>query len=388
MKKILILQLIFLVFLDAKSLRDLYQDVEYSIVTVATEKGSGSGFYVDTRLIVTNYHVIDGVTNGIIIKSDESRSPFEVVMISKRFDLALLKVDTRGVPLKLGKCKEHRIGDEIAAIGSPFGQLTGTLSSGIISQFRNEPDKEGLVHHFIQFTAPISAGNSGGPLMNMDGKVIGVNAGIVEVSGNRIGQNLNFAIAITHVKDLITEYETKEPLHRWKKLSELGSNDATYSLAMEYLLVGDCTNAKAYLEKAALAGYKKAQNRLGLLRYEGVCYEKDIDASIKIFQGINQDKKICEIENIKAKYMAANILFYDKIEINDALRDYEKISDLYNKCRLDDKGYELVSYASYMAGYIYEFRNTDFKKAKVKYELASKFGYKKATERLEGMELN
>ncbi|MEM5473527.1 DegQ family serine endoprotease [Hoeflea sp. AS60] len=154
----------------------------------------GSGFVIDAEegIIVTNNHVIDGADDIEINFADGSKLKAELVGADSKTDLAVLKVK----PVKpltevpLGESGTMRIGDWVMAIGNPFG-LGGTVTVGIISA-RGRDINSGPYDNFIQTDAAINRGNSGGPLFNMKGEVIGINTAIISPSGGSIG--IGFAV--------------------------------------------------------------------------------------------------------------------------------------------------------------------------------------------------
>jgi S1-C subfamily serine protease len=173
----------------------------------------GSGFVIGKNLIVTNVHVIAGAHSVTANYLDgRSEEVFGVVALDGDRDLAILYTDTKSAkPLSLADISLAHVGDSVVALGSPKG-YEGSVSSGIISAFRNE---DGI--NFIQTTAPISHGSSGGPLLNMYGEVLGVTS-LMDPDG----ENLNFAYSSTYLKSLlpakITSYTTWKDLEpEWKK---------------------------------------------------------------------------------------------------------------------------------------------------------------------------
>jgi len=154
----------------------------------------GSGFVIDAEegIIVTNNHVIEGADSIEVNFADGSKLPAELVGADAKTDLAVLKVK----PVKpltevpLGDSSSMRIGDWVMAIGNPFG-LGGTVTLGIISA-RGRDINSGPYDNFIQTDAAINRGNSGGPLFNMNGDVIGINTAIISPSGGSIG--IGFAV--------------------------------------------------------------------------------------------------------------------------------------------------------------------------------------------------
>ena len=148
----------------------------------------GSGFVIDADgFIVTNNHVIAEADEITVEFTDGSKLKAEVVGVDKKTDIAVLKVEPTK-PLKavpFGNSGTARIGDWVMAIGNPFGQ-GGTVTLGIISATKRDI-RSGPYDNFIQTDASINRGNSGGPLFNMDGEVIGINTAIISPSGGSIG---------------------------------------------------------------------------------------------------------------------------------------------------------------------------------------------------------
>ena len=153
----------------------------------------GSGFVIDPAgLIVTNHHVVAGATSIKVMLQDGTVLAARVVGRDRTGDLALLRV-AAGHPLpavRWGDSADTRVGDWVIAIGNPFG-LGGTVTAGIVSA-RGRDIHDGPYDDFIQTDAPINRGNSGGPLFDLAGRVIGVNTAIYSPSGGSIG--IGFAI--------------------------------------------------------------------------------------------------------------------------------------------------------------------------------------------------
>ncbi len=150
----------------------------------------GSGFVIDAEqgFVVTNNHVIADADDIEVNFSDGVTLKAELVGTDTKTDIAVLKVDPKGHKLtavKFGDSNKMRIGDWVMAIGNPFG-LGGTVTVGIISA-RNRDINSGPYDDFIQTDAAINRGNSGGPLFNMNGEVIGINTAIISPSGGSIG---------------------------------------------------------------------------------------------------------------------------------------------------------------------------------------------------------
>jgi serine protease Do len=153
----------------------------------------GSGFVIDEDgVIVTNYHVVTGADTVTVTFTDGTTLDATLVGADEPTDIAVLRVQPLH-PLdavSFGDSDGARVGDWVMAIGNPFG-LGGTVTAGIISA-RNRDIYSGLYDDFIQTDAAINRGNSGGPLFNMDGEVVGVNSAIISPSGGSIG--IGFAI--------------------------------------------------------------------------------------------------------------------------------------------------------------------------------------------------
>ncbi len=154
----------------------------------------GSGFIVErTGYILTNYHVVEDAAKITVRLQTREEFIAKLVGADKETDLAVLKIDAgRNLPfLKLGDSDKIRIGDWVLAIGSPFG-LAQTVTAGIVSQTKRETPYATAFQKFIQTDAAINRGNSGGPLVNMDGQVIGVNSQIATSTGDYNG--IGFAL--------------------------------------------------------------------------------------------------------------------------------------------------------------------------------------------------
>lgn len=148
----------------------------------------GSGFVIDASgVIVTNNHVIDKADEIEVTFTDGKKLKAKVLGRDKKTDLAVLKVEPKEplVAVSFGDSNKLRVGDWVMAIGNPFG-LGGSVSLGIVSA-RNRDINAGPYDDFIQTDAAINKGNSGGPLFNMDGEVVGINTAIISPSGGSIG---------------------------------------------------------------------------------------------------------------------------------------------------------------------------------------------------------
>jgi serine protease Do len=175
----------------------------------------GSGFIIDASgLVVTNNHVIAGADEVNVILNDGTILKAEIVGRDTKTDLALLKVQpTKPLKaVKFGDSDKLRLGEWVIAIGNPFS-LGGTVTAGIVSA-RNRDIQSGPYDNYIQTDAAINRGNSGGPLFNLDGEVVGVNTAIISPSGGSIG--IGFAVPSKTVVPVIDQLrEFKEVRRGW-----------------------------------------------------------------------------------------------------------------------------------------------------------------------------
>ena len=193
-----------------------------NILTKATEydffmdpvpvEGAGSGFVFDPRgYILTNFHVVAGAQSIEVVLGDKTRFPAKFVGADQRNDVALIKIDPKDkqlTSLTLGDSSSLLVGQKVLAIGDPFGFQT-TLTTGVVSALGRtvQTSETTFIDEAIQTDASINRGNSGGPLINTHGEVIGINSAIFTPSGTAAG--IGFAIPINTAKlianDLITE---------------------------------------------------------------------------------------------------------------------------------------------------------------------------------------
>lgn len=176
--------------------RMLAQSVQPSVVNISTsrgrDQGQGSGVIVDKEgYIVTNNHVVAGVDTAEIKLSDGRRSTASVVGVDKLTDLAVLKTELKDlVPAEWGDSDELQVGDLVWAFGSPFG-LEKSITSGILSaKERRGITGTRVIQEFLQTDAAVNPGNSGGPLVNNEGKIVGINTAIL----GSAYQGISFAV--------------------------------------------------------------------------------------------------------------------------------------------------------------------------------------------------
>jgi S1-C subfamily serine protease len=177
--------------------------------TPQTSQSLGSGFVIDrSGHIVTNFHVIQGAQKVQVSFSGQDQLPAEVVGKDRSTDLAVLKVDAHAralTPLPLGNSDEVRVGDPVYAIGNPFG-LTRTLTTGVVSAVQRQIfAPNGVpIDSAIQTDAAINHGNSGGPLIDASGRVIGVTSQIQTGGAQNQGNvGIGFAIPVNTVRDIV-----------------------------------------------------------------------------------------------------------------------------------------------------------------------------------------
>jgi len=181
-----------------------YQDKNKNVPRHVTSLGSG--FIIDASgLVVTNNHVIDDADQITVTLNDGTALPAKLLGRDEKTDLALLKITSKKplIVAHFGDSDKARVGDWVMAIGNPFG-LGSTVTAGIVSA-RNRDIAAGPYDDFIQTDAPINRGNSGGPLFDMNGNVVGVNSAIFSPSGGSVG--IGFSIPANMVRDVIGQLE-------------------------------------------------------------------------------------------------------------------------------------------------------------------------------------
>ena len=176
-------------------------------------KGVGSGFIISADgYVVTNNHVVEKATEIGVVLQDGTHYEATIKGRDPKTDLALLKVNTDvSLPyVELGDSDSARVGEWVVAVGNPFG-LGGTVTAGILSA-RGRDINSGPYDDFLQVDAPINRGNSGGPLFNNRGQVIGVNSAIYSPTGGSVG--IGFAIPSNLVRDVVAQLETNGKVTR------------------------------------------------------------------------------------------------------------------------------------------------------------------------------
>ena len=196
--------------------------IRHSVVEIKTETistggwgfarggtGAGSGVIISKDgYIVTNNHVISGVTNITVRLSDGREFPAELIAIDERTDLAVIRISAEGlIPAVFGSSSELMVGDGALAVGNPLGELGGTVTSGIISALDRDIVLDGQIMTLLQTDAAVNPGNSGGGLFNLGGELIGV---VVAKSGGSSSggmtiEGLGFAIPSNTAQSVISD---------------------------------------------------------------------------------------------------------------------------------------------------------------------------------------
>ena len=285
------------------TLVELFEKSEEGVVKIQVVRNNipgdtgsvGSGFVYDNLgHIITNAHVVDGATKATVTFLDGSQYNAEIIGIDKFTDIAVIKVSEKPRllhPLQIGDSSQLHVGEQVAAIGNPFG-LSGSMTSGIVSQMgRLLPSQDSgfSIPDVIQTDAAINPGNSGGPLLNMKGQVVGINTAIQSMSGSNSG--IGFAVpSNTAIKIVPSLIEDGEYHHPWIGIS---GRDIDPDLAR----VLELKDAKGFLiitvvdgspaEKAGLKGMTATQV------IDGKEYPADGDIIISV-----DDKEVRKISDI------------------------------------------------------------------------------------------
>jgi len=272
MKLVWILLIVF-VSLPAQAqdlLPELVRRIKPSAVAIETfdargEKLSrGSGFFVETDRIVTNRHVLEGAYRAEVHSSTGAVFPVRGVLgVDAEGDIALLKIDAPTLPispLPLDKTSPQE-GESIVVIGNPLG-LEGSVTNGIVSAVRDIP----TFGRIIQITAPISAGSSGSPVVNMHGQVIGI--ATLQITG---GQSVNFAIPSERISQLqATSLTTLADLVAATGRNKHAKAVQSFRDGLSFLSKDDCEKALPYFEKAV----ESDSNYAEAWAQTGFCNEK------------------------------------------------------------------------------------------------------------------
>ncbi len=182
------------------------------VSTTSAGSSSGSGFIISTDgYVMTNYHVVDGAEWVTVTLHDGTTLTAQVKGYDDRNDIALLKVDATDLPAaKLGSSNDLIVGDQVVAIGNPLGTLSSTLTVGYIGGKERFISTDGSMMNMLQTDAAINSGNSGGPLFNMKGEVVGITTAKISglTSNGSTIEGLGFAIPMDDISDKIQQLIT------------------------------------------------------------------------------------------------------------------------------------------------------------------------------------
>jgi putative serine protease PepD len=227
--------------LDASA---LYSSTAAGVVDITTRSGSGTGFVVDTDgHIVTAAHVVDGASSITVKLQDGTTRTATVLGKDDATDIAVLEIDPSGLtlhPLTLGSSSSVDVGDQIAAIGDPFG-YDRSLSTGIVSGVdRTIQAPNGFtVSHAIQTDAAVNPGNSGGPVLDADGNVIGIVDQIATGGNSEQSSGVGFAVPIDLVKSSLKTLEAGGKVeHAYLGVSTADSPSSTAGAAVASVASG------------------------------------------------------------------------------------------------------------------------------------------------------
>lgn len=289
--------------------------VNWFLEPVPTEGGSGSGSIIDeSGLVLTNTHVIDEASKIFISLYDGSQYEAKIVGLDPENDLAVLKFNPpKNIKLsviKFGDSNALQIGQRVLAIGNPFG-LERTLTDGIVSALGRpiQNDRNIVIKNMIQTNTAINPGNSGGPLLDTQGKMIGINTMIYSTSGSSAG--VGFAVPVNTAKRVVSDILKYGKVRRGSidaELVQISGTLARYAdLPVSYGLLVSQVKRGSRAAKAELKGGTEAV-RTGFGRYSSVFYiggdiiteiEGQKIKSLTDYYSVLEDKKPGEVVKIK-----------------------------------------------------------------------------------------
>ena len=285
----------------------------------------GSGFIIDEAgFVVTNNHVVIDADEIYIKLTDDTELPAKLIGTDSKTDLALLKIESKDkLPfVKFGDSGKSRVGDWVITIGNPFGGLGGTVTTGIISSKGRDIDVNtgNMVDDFIQTDAAINKGNSGGPMFNMAGEVIGVNTAIFSPLGTNIG--IGFAIPSNTTRNIIEQIKKSGKVSRGRlgvMIQEVTSEIAE-GFGLKELIVGALVTDVEPGGAGDKAGIKPGDI---IVEFADQAVKNSRKLQILVADApINKDIKVVVIRSGKNHELVANITESDK----DIVENYGKAS--------------------------------------------------------------
>ena len=201
---------------EEMALPDIYKKVIPSVVSISATNGTststGTGIIMSSDgYIITNYHVVSSAQQIVVLLTDGQEYTACQVGGDETSDIMVLKIDATGLtPAEFGDSDAAEVGDSVVAIGDPLGiELRGTMTDGIICGIKRDVDVGDRTMSLMQTNAALNSGNSGGPLVNMEGQVIGINTIKLSSSGYTTVEGLGFAIPIDSAKPIVDELVEK-----------------------------------------------------------------------------------------------------------------------------------------------------------------------------------
>ncbi len=187
----------------------VYENNVNAVVAVVTDKAMGSGFIITADgYIVSNQHVVDGASSIHVTMNNGTEYAAELIGADATNDVSLLKINAADLPcVTLGSSDKLSVGDQVAAIGNPLGELTATLTVGYVSGKDRIVGTDGTAINMLQTDAAINSGNSGGPLLDMTGRVVGITTAKYSGTSNSGAtiEGISFAIPIDDIVDIIAD---------------------------------------------------------------------------------------------------------------------------------------------------------------------------------------
>lgn len=251
-----------------------------------TGVSSGSGFIIsEDGYILSNYHVVENSTKLNVKMYDGSSYEATLVGYDKASDVAVLKVEATGLPaVTVGDSDAVNVGDQVVAIGNPLGELTSTLTGGYVSAKDRTINTDNTLTNMIQTDAAINSGNSGGPLFNMNGEVIGITS--AKYSGSSSSgasiEGIGFAIPINSVMNMVEDLKQYGYVTGQAYMGVTLEEIDTKTASVYGLPAGVYVNSVAKGSCSAIAGIQKGDIITGLNGADITCYD-DLAAALKKF---------------------------------------------------------------------------------------------------------